>query len=144
MRADFIDNIEYVNGVKAQDGQIAIRPLTEDEVEFLNRFNKEYYHASFDKDDSKNIHKKTEDVDLMLEVKEKIKELKSQLNQSIKETKRISKEIQKLEDQYKKINPRKLCTDDNNARNRCLFNKAKAWNLLDPFLGEDPFDDDND
>lgn len=130
-----MDNIYYVDGVKSVDranGDLGIRGLNSEEKEWLNRFNKEFYGASFDEDDTKNLHK-------MKASEEEIKALRhyiSGLRQEARSEKdpdvaidlynQIEIEVEKLTEMY----PRKKCTDANNARNRCLLNKGKATNQI--------------
>ena len=45
-RKEYMDNIEYVNGVKNNKGEEVIRKMNEEEKEWLNQFNKEFYGAS--------------------------------------------------------------------------------------------------
>lgn len=40
----------YVNGIKDEDGNYAIRPLNEEEKAFLEKFNEEFVTANFNKD----------------------------------------------------------------------------------------------
>lgn len=50
IRQDFIESEEYINGVCNDKGEMVMRALTEDELEFLNRFNAETVVTSFKKD----------------------------------------------------------------------------------------------
>lgn len=54
VRRYYIDT-EYINGVKDENGQRVIRPLTEEEKDWLNKFYGEYVCASVPKGE-KNLH----------------------------------------------------------------------------------------
>lgn len=45
-RREFVET-EYVNGVYSESGEMLIRPLTDEEKDFLNRFYEETVHANF-------------------------------------------------------------------------------------------------
>lgn len=76
--------LHYVNGIYDENGKEIIRPLNEEEKEFLNKFNNEYEHNYFDSEF--NLH------DALVEVNiEKIEELrrkKKELTKSLKELRR--------------------------------------------------------
>ena len=59
-REDFLD-CPYVNGVKNKDGSTAIRSMTDEEKDWLNKFNEETVVASFSKDNSQNLYQNKED-----------------------------------------------------------------------------------
>jgi len=147
-RQDYMDNTYYVNGIKNSKGKKVIRELNEEEKEFLNKFNAEYYGASFDKDDEKNLHKyKAEKKDLK-KVREYIKELKSkikELEKSGKNTEKLRalyKEVEATREQLTELNPKLKCTDANNLRNNCLLNIGKATNEI-KFIPWDELDQDS-
>lgn len=51
-RQEYMDAHRYMNGVKNPKGEEVIRPLTEEEKEWLNKFYSEYYNASLKRDGS--------------------------------------------------------------------------------------------
>jgi len=84
-RYEEIEQNQYINGVKNDDGELVIRALTEAEKDWLNRFNEETVNANF-----KHKGKKID---------------------ATKASKKRS-------------------YDKNNARNRCIYTKAKASGTL--------------
>lgn len=64
-----LKNAKYTYGVKNQEGEVVIRPLNEEEVEFLKKFNNEYYSGNLthtEEDLHHNLIKSTEDEVLSL------------------------------------------------------------------------------
>lgn len=60
---DLVDNLDYMEGVYDNDGNEIIKPLTEEEKQFLNKFNQEYYH---DKTNGESrLHKSEHKKELM-------------------------------------------------------------------------------
>lgn len=50
-RVEFIETQKYINGVRNErNGPKVIRPLNEDEKEFLSKFNATFEHGNFDDD----------------------------------------------------------------------------------------------
>ena len=136
-RRDYLDNIYYINGVSSTDKtskELGIRGLNSDEKKWLNQFNKEFYGASFDSDDSLNLHKNKGTDEEIKALRSYISDLKAEARSEAKD----NKDPEKLADLYEQIEmntellcelyPKKTCTDGNNARNRCLLNKGKATN----------------
>lgn len=81
----------YTNGVKNQDGEEVIRPLNEDELEFLAKFDKEFVDASFN-NDSSDLHYKM--------IKDNAKEVK-RLKKAVKQ---VSAEVRKVDNGYREMN----------------------------------------
>lgn len=134
-RRDYLDNIYYVEGVESVDSKnkdLGIRGLNDEEKQWLNRFNKEFYGASFDKDDSNNLHKTKASEEEIQALRHYISGLREEArNEEDPDAARdlydqIQLNVEILEELY----PRKKCTDANNSRNRCLLNKAKATNEI--------------
>jgi hypothetical protein len=137
----------YLNGVFDENsGEQIIRPLTDDEKDYLNRFNEEYTNANYNHG-GKRIHpvKKKESeknkflIDVKLDFVEYLKKLNKYIEQSILKNKSknqikksvnafkksvlaiINKEFKNIKDTYQKDS-----YDRNNSRNRCLVTKTKA------------------
>lgn len=90
IRSDYIEP-GYVNGVRSVDGSgEGIRPLNEEELEWLNKFYSEYVGASVSSKDEERLEKQ------------------------LHNTPELAKD----------------CTDKNNARNRCLYNRSKITDKL--------------
>lgn len=49
-----ISSVDYIDGVRDDEGKLVIRALTDDEAKFLAKFNSEYVGGNFDK--SGNVH----------------------------------------------------------------------------------------
>ena len=133
-RRDYIDNINYINGViSVNDPNVkGIRALNEEELDFLNKFNKEFYGASFSENDNENLHKDVGNSQQIEKVRTKIKKIKSKLKTSISRNKKntLVKELEFYQDELLSLYPKKKCTDANNSRNRCLLNIGKLTNQV--------------
>ena len=146
-RRDYLDNTYYVNGVKNSKNKQVMRPLNEEEKEFLNKFNAEYYGASFEQDDSKNLHQYKADKKQLKAVRDSIRELKSMIKELEKKggnrdkLKVLYKEVEATREQLTELNPKLKCTDSNNQRNSCLLNIGKATNEV-KFVAWDELDQD--
>lgn len=135
-RRDYIDT-HYVDGVYDEKGNKVIRELNEEEKKWLDEFYRCNVNASF-----------TEKTDIFTELDEqKRREVKVDLRTIKKEIEKIQKEINEhhisinelvekkalLEDDYDKLyskDIKKQIYDENNSRNRCLYNQAKKRGKL--------------
>lgn len=163
IRRDYIET-DYVNGVYDQNGKQLIRPLTDNERKFYNKFYEEVIVANFTHDPILkkllNDKKKLLEDSTILELKEEIKLNKnnakraSELRSIIKELKQSNYEKheskmkvleKKIKDRQKEVllysNKEDQLTiyQENNQRNTCLFNQLKTGNNLNP-LNVDEFD----
>lgn len=131
-RQDYMDNVDPIDGVYNDEGELVIRAYTDEEKAWLNKFNDEYYNANFDKDDSKNLHKVTASTEIIATIRQNLSQLRARTHDEKCPItlKSLIREIEDLEEYLGKVYPRKGCTDANNARNRCLLNKAKADNSV--------------
>jgi hypothetical protein len=129
LRRDYLDNTYYVDGVKKKD-EYVIRPLNDDEKEWLNKFNGEYYGASFDKDDENNLHKNLAEDTTIYNIRQDISKLRklAAKEQDQELAKEYYNELEEQIEYLKEVYPKKKCTDANNERNRCLLNTGKATN----------------
>ena len=124
MRQDYIET-DYINGVKNKDGELVIRPLNEEEKTFLNSFYEEVIGANFMHDD------------ILKELHKELKILKSKKELTVEE----EAELMKLQlDYYARADDvllypescdQKKLYGENNARNRCLYNRTKTAGILD-------------
>lgn len=124
MRQDYIEP-DYVNGTFNRDGEMVIRPLNTEEKKFLNAFYEEVIGSNFIHD---NVLKK-----LHLEMMElKRKEI---LTEEESETlSRLQLEYYARADDvllYPDHEDQKKLYGENNARNRCLYNRTKSIGILD-------------
>ncbi len=78
-----LNNNPYVEGVIGVDGKMAIRPLNDEEFEFLKKFNDEFVEGNF-KRDSTDLHYNLiqENENEVKELKERIKELGIKLREN--------------------------------------------------------------
>lgn len=131
-RQNYVDSIYYVNGVKNRDGEEVIRPLNDSEKEFMDKFIKEYYCASFDPNDENNLHKKKVDDVTIYNIRQKLSELRASQYKTKcpEELAGIYSEIEELDDYLAEVYPQKKCTDDNNSRNIDLLNLGTATNQV--------------
>jgi hypothetical protein len=136
MRADYIEP-DYVNGVRNENGEMVIRPLNAEEKKFLNQFYEEVIGANF-------LHSPE-----MKEVKARMKEIEGLTNptdEELDEFMHLQAEYFKLADDilfYTKDKDQKKIYGENNARNRCIYNRSKAsGGLLS--LNPEIYDEDED
>jgi cephalosporin-C deacetylase-like acetyl esterase len=128
LRKDYLDNIECINGVKNSKGDTVIRAYNDEELEFLNKFNKEYYNAEFDEDDDKNLHKTLIDDETLKVIRKDISTIRKQITElsfnarNSDKIKALYVELNELIEYLTVVYPKKLCTDNNNSINRCLLN----------------------
>lgn len=69
----------YLNGVKDNDGNIVIRPLDQEEFEFLEKFNNEFVFGNFERDGSGNITENNLHYELVNGTEEHVKALKDRI-----------------------------------------------------------------
>ena len=89
-RKDLLED-DYINGVVGVDGKIAIRPLNQEEKEFLEKFNNEYVNA--------NASGKKGEIHYEL-----IKKSKRKVSKIKKEIKEISTELRVINNGYREMN----------------------------------------
>ena len=132
LRQDYLDNIHYVDGVKHRDEQV-MRPLNNEEKAWLDKFNSEFYGASFSKDDSENLHQNKVDDVTLYNLRNDLSILRKDAARADKDgdvelAKELYLELEEQVEYLKEVYPKKKCTDANNSRNRCLLNVGKATN----------------
>ena len=155
-RKDFIE-VDYINGLYDENGKEIMRPLTEEEKSWLNKFYSETLITDFLYDNKiRRLHKLKKDLvrdDFVKELERQLKEAKDKqnednqiileeqitnlkkLNKNVykKEIEEINKEIEKIQKEvllYPDKNNRKEFYDANNARNRDIYNRAKKRGRL--------------
>lgn len=138
-RRDYLP-YDYYKGVESinEDGTEGIRPMTDEEKEWLNQFNKEFVGASFSENESENLHQRTpKQLRRIEKLKKEIRASKDIIKRMEASTKKYSEEIKKeykklhkLEEERLAIDYKKQCTDANNDRNRCVTNIGKMTNKL--------------
>jgi len=158
-RADYIEP-DYVNGIKGEDGEYVIRPLTEEEKSWLNDFYGETIAVS-----DRYLNPTEQMMEYMKKksnIKKEIKDIKKEKSykskkQSDKDSK-IKSLLSKIDDIEEKLDQLRLeygvlyptCDEhrelynENNSRNFCLYNNRKARGMLleltdatlDTFLAE--------
>jgi len=111
------------------DGTEGIRPLNEEEKEWLNTFYGEYVNNSFKKDGT-DLHTPSEETqeyvdDIRLRLDDYRKRIKS--NNMDKED---WVEYGELKDELHEVDYFKNSSDRNNQRNRCLYNDTKKRGRL--------------
>jgi hypothetical protein len=134
LRRDYLDNIYYVDGVvDDKSKEEVIRPLNREEKEWLDKFNKEFYGASFEKDDNENLHQNKVDDITLYNLRQDISQLRKDAAKADKDgdtdtARELYNELENHLDYLREVYPKKKCTDANNARNRDLLNIGKATN----------------
>lgn len=123
MRQDSIE-LDYINGVKNEDGEMVIRPLNDAEKKWYNAFIEETVNANFLHDpelrklydrfkELEKIEKPTQD---QLEEYDYVRLLYYQLADDVLH--------------YSDSEDQKKIYGENNSRNRCVYNRTKAAGLL--------------
>jgi len=131
-RRDYMDNHYYVKKLKDSDKA------------FLDKFNKEYYNASFsERYEYDDIHVCLVDEDTVKSVKKAIRLLKERRekiytkspNKTTDEDREVAKainlEIEEMENWLDRVHPRRERERANYARNTDLLNMSKASNMFD-------------
>lgn len=156
-RQDYIEP-DYISGVLNDKDELVIRPLNQEELEFLNKFYEETISTNFLHNDklkklNRMRRKIIEDsvveelkVELSKAEKAKDKERAKEIRHIIKLTKKQNEEIyadkiQDLEEEMQDLREQHLLYPDkevhkefykeNNSRNFCLFNRYKTAFRLD-------------
>ena len=133
MRQDYIE-ADYVNGAYDKDGRQVIRPLNAKEKRFLNAFYEEVVSANF-------MHDK-----ILRELHRDMKELKNKETLTEKEADELTRlqiEYYMRADEvllYSDHEDQKKLYGENNARNRCLYNRSKSIGILDE-LNDSTYDE---
>lgn len=71
----------YINGVKGQNEEVVIRPLTEDEFNWLEKFNQEFVEGNFERDSESNITPNNLHFDLIQQTEDRTADLKAQIKE---------------------------------------------------------------
>lgn len=134
-RRDYIDT-HYIDGVRNEKGEMVIRPMNEEEKKWLDDFYGEHLNASF----TENPLMDTRSDEERESIKKELKRVKKELNGIQKKINEFQVGINQLEDaktlleeEYKELysmDVKKQVYDENNARNRCLYNHAKKRGKL--------------
>lgn len=127
-RKDYVE-LDYLNGVKNENGEQVIRALTQEERDWIQRFYQETEHVNFQK--TKQIQQEREDYK---QLKKEYKELKDKFSREAAELKsKIEtkyKSIVELREQtgtfYTEDKDRQALFDRDYERRMDLFNNAKS------------------
>lgn len=115
-----------ITGDKTLEGT---RALTEEELDWLDKFYSEYNGASF-KGDGTDLHVNDEERQAYIDsIKLRIKDYRVRAKTS-KMTKEDWQEFNDLKDELREVDLKKNCYDRNNERNRCLYNNLKMTGSL--------------
>lgn len=119
-----------------------IRPLTDEEKDYLNEFYGEYINASFGEDNLMQTpeENKTKIKELQIEyeiLENEIKDLDPIENMS--ERNEMARRMVDIKSEIVELDYKKDSYNRNNARNRCLLNKGKLTNNLE-FRSWEEFD----
>lgn len=95
-RRDFIET-EYINGVYDQSGNKVIRNLTQEEVDWLDKFYKEYVHGTFNTDEessrlfkeAKKVYKTKDNLEYFKNNGTHSKEVKTAISKFNKKSKKL-------------------------------------------------------
>ena len=132
-RKDFIE-ADYVDGVKGIDGGYGIRPLNEEEKDWLNKYYKEVINTNGLQD---GVPKEL--LALNRKLRKAYTKAKNDKNQPVMDVLKRSIEICEQDIEECRENAGALypsCEDvrdlyrENNHRNRCIYNQRKARGML--------------
>lgn len=133
MRQDYIEP-DYVNGAYNSKGEMVIRPLNAEEKTFLNAFYEEVVGANFMHDaELKSIHRQMKS----LKIKTELTEDETVLLMSL-QMKYFARADEVL--LYTEHSDQKKLYGENNARNRCIYNRSKSIGILDE-LNDSTYDE---
>ena len=117
---------------------------------FLNQFNREYYNASFRKEDRDiRLHVAQIDNETVQDIKGQIRYIKSRRkrifdkspNTTTDEDRELARQftsqIEEMEEFLNEVFPRREREHANNARNRCFINRNRVSNEIDLVSWED-------
>jgi hypothetical protein len=133
MRQDYIEP-DYVNGTFNSKGELVMRALNNEEKTFLNSFYEEVIGANFMHDN------------ILKELYRAMKPLKAKKNLSEEEhddLMRLQIEYYMRADEvllYSDEEDQKKLYGENNARNRCVYNRSKSIGILDE-LNDETYDE---
>jgi len=133
MRQDYIE-AEYVNGTYDKDGTMVMRPLNNEEKKFLNSFYEETIGANFQHD---NILKE------LYRAMKPLKKKKVLTKTEQDDLDRLQTEYHLRADEvllYSDHEDQKKLYGENNARNRCVYNRSKSIGILDE-LNDETYDE---
>ena len=120
---DYIEP-DYINGVKDDYGRVVIRPLTASEKKFLNDFYEEAIISNFEHHpELKRMGKRIREI--KLKDKATPEELEEYMNLQMQYYALADEELL-----YSDEEDQKKIYGENNSRNRCAYNHAKASGVL--------------
>ena len=133
MRQDYIEP-DYVNGTFNAKGEMVMRPLNYEEKTFLNAFYEEVIGANFMHDE------------ILRELHRAMKPLKAKSvldEEEHDDLMRLQIEYYMRADEvllYSDSEDQKKLYGENNARNRCVYNRSKSIGILDE-LNDETYDE---
>ena len=136
-RSEFIET-DYINGIYDSEGNEVIRPLTEEEKDFLNKFNEETINANFVH--NPELRKKRKELK---RVQLKLAEINPRLTDTIEELtkieRRLEKEVDVLRNEhllYSDPEEHKKIYAEDYANKMCILSNSKAKGMLDEHKDE--------
>lgn len=132
-RKDFIET-SYINGVKNENGEEVIRPLTKEERDFLSQFYAETEHGNFKNTaELKRQTKKLKSLKRSYKLKAKSEDTQA-MERIFKDIEAQEKIVLQLREEtncfYVDDEARKDIYDRDNSRRRDIFNTSKVTNNL--------------
>ena len=123
LRQDYHE-ADYVDGVRNEHGEMVMRPLKQEEKDFLNKFNEEVVNTNFLHDkELRDIHNKIKSLEF----------LENPTDEQLQEYMYLKMLYLDRADEsllYSNEKQQKKIWGENNARNRCVYNRAKASGTL--------------
>lgn len=133
MRQDYIEP-EYINGVYNSKGEQVIRPLNNKEKQFLNKFYEEVVCANFTH--SPRLKQLSKEI-------RHIKKIETPSEEELEKLMELQMEYFMAADDsllYSDEDNQRRLYGENNARNRCLYNRSKSIGMLDE-LNDSTYDE---
>jgi seryl-tRNA synthetase len=142
-RREYIDTF-YIDGIYDSKGKQVMRPLTTEEKSWLDQFYKENLNASFA--EKGNLNEVLEDKERK-KVKKQLKKLRDEsakiqkeINDNIVKNNKLAAKRADVEKEIKELletDKKKRAYDENNARNRCLYNQSRKTGKLIKLSNDD-------
>ncbi len=124
MRQDYIEP-DYVNGTFNAKGEMVMRPLNDEEKDFLNSYYEEVVVTNFMHDDI---------LKALYKAMKPLKKKKVLTEEDHDDLMRLQIEYYMRADEvllYSDHEDQKKIYGENNSRNRCIFNRPKSSGILD-------------
>ena len=134
-RHEFLDSNKYINGVRNSDGEMVIRPLNNEELDWLDKFFAGDLNASFSEYNSDMFELSEEEVTVCDNIQKELAKVRNRLAKhrklDVEEVRELHTRKRELQDLYYSINKKADAYQRNNKRNQDLYGKLRCMGKLD-------------